>query len=114
MSSPFVIPEEIELLAFFGAEPVERLVDDGYWCYEVVDQRNIRLRFSFNVFEQSVQTALQVAGASLATIVHEGAQVMSVSGDTLTCRFLYAGGQSTLMLRLDGSISLEWSSLRTA
>jgi hypothetical protein len=68
-----LVPDEFALVGFFGAEPVERSVDHGYWCYEMVDARNIRLRFSFDIFEQSVQTALQVADSPLVTIVHEGA-----------------------------------------
>ncbi|MEQ1737161.1 MAG: hypothetical protein ABL886_12255 [Rhodoglobus sp.] len=112
-SEAFAIPDEVELFEFFGADPVERSVDDGYWCYEVVDARNIRLRFSFNLFEQSVQTTLQAAGTPLVTVVHEGAQTMWVSEQTLTCRFSYAGAQATLVLRLVDSIKLEWSSLRT-
>lgn len=114
MTSRFIVPDEIELLEFFGVEPTERSADGGYFCYEVVDSRNVGLRFSFNLFEQSVQTTLRLADAPLATVVHEGAQEMHVSGHTLTCRFSYAGGHSTLVVRFDTSIGLDWSSLRTA
>jgi hypothetical protein len=114
MSTPFAVPDEIELLEFFGVEPVERSIDDGYWCYEIVDARGVQLRFSFNIFERSVQTTLTLTGTPLATMVHEGAQSMTISGHTLTCRFSYQGGRATLVLRFNGSICLEWSSLRSA
>lgn len=110
----FSVPDEVELLEFFGAEPVERSVDDGYWCYEVVDARNVKLRFSFNIFEQSVQTTLQVADSPLITVVHEGARAMKVAKQSLTCSFSYAGSAATLVLRVAGTISLEWASLRMA
>lgn len=108
----FSIPDEIELLEFFWAEPVERSVEDGYWCYEVKDRRGVKLRFSFNLFERSVQTALQVMDSPLITVAHEGATSMVISGQTMTCRFSYAGSDARLVLRLGDSIHLEWSSLR--
>ncbi|MEZ4234251.1 MAG: hypothetical protein R3B89_34065 [Polyangiaceae bacterium] len=110
----FLVPDEFELVEFFGAEPVERSVDDGYWCYEMVDARNVRLRFSFNIFEQSVQTALQVANSPLVTLVHEGARAMKIEDQSLTCSFSYVGSTATLVLRVAGAISLEWASLRKA
>lgn len=114
MSDTFTVPDEVDLLAFFGGEPVERSVDDGYWCYEVADSRNVVLRLSFNLFERSVQTTLVVGGMALATVVHEGAQNMALSGQTLTCRFSYVGARTTLVVRLVDAINVEWSSLRTA
>ncbi|NNB89276.1 hypothetical protein [Corallococcus exiguus] len=112
MSDVFSIPDELELLEFFSAEPVERSVEDGCWCYEVSDRRGVRLRFSFNLFERSVQTALQVMDSPLITVCHEGAESMTVSGKTMTCRFSYQGSDARLVLRLDDSINLDWSSLR--
>ncbi len=86
-SVEFVVPDEMELVEFFGTEPVERQVEDGYWCYEISDNRGVTLRFSFDLFEQSVQTAISVDGAPLATVSHEGAQVMAITDQTLTCVF---------------------------
>ncbi|QAT81662.1 hypothetical protein EJ065_0047 [Corallococcus coralloides] len=111
-SDVFSIPDEIELLEFFWAEPVERSVEDGYWCYEVTDRRGIKLRFSFNLFERSVQTAFQVMDSPLITVSHEGAKSMTVSGKVMTCHFSYEGSDAQLVLRLDDSINLDWSSLR--
>jgi hypothetical protein len=108
----FSVPDEIDLLEFFGAEPVERSVDDGYWCYEVTDARDVRLRFSFNVFERSVQTTLAVAGSSLVTVSHEGACTMRLSESSLTCRFSYVGADATLVLRIAPDINVNWASLR--
>lgn len=109
----FSIPDEVELLEFFGVEPVERSVDDGYWCYEITDAHGMTLRLSFNVFEQSVQTAVLVAGAPLITVVHECARAMKISGQSLTCKFADAGTATTLVLRMAGSVTVDWASLRT-
>lgn len=108
----FSVPNERELVEFFGAEPLDRSVDDGYWCYEVVDGRGVRLRFSFNIFEQSVQTALQVADSSVAVVAHEGARTMTIEDGSLTCRFSYEGGTTTLVVQVAGAISMDWASLR--
>lgn len=109
----FSIPDELELLEFFWAEPVERSVEDGYWCYEVTDRRGVKLRFSFNLFERSVQTALQVMDSPLITVAHEGAITMTVSGRMLTCHFSSGRSDTRLVMRLGDSINLEWSSLQT-
>jgi hypothetical protein len=109
----FTVPDEVELLGFFGAEPIERSIEDGYWCYEIIDARSVRLRFSFRILEQSVQTTLQVASSPLVTVVHEGARTMRVEHGLLTCRFSYDGSMAILVLRVDQAISLEWTSLRT-
>jgi hypothetical protein len=110
----FSVPDALELTEFFGAEPVERSTDGGYACYEVADPRGVKLRLSFDVLERSVQTTIQVAHSPLITVVHEGARTMEVAPDRLICRFSYVSSDATLVLRLAGSISLEWSSLRKA
>jgi hypothetical protein len=113
MIAPFVVPHESDLREFFGAEPVECSVEDGYWCYEVVDERDAALRFSFKLFERSVQATLSVAQRPLVTVAQEGAEFMGLSGRTLTCRFACPGGRGTLVLRIDREIYLDWSTLMT-
>ena len=41
--------------------------EDGYGCYEISDERGVTLRFSFHLFERSVQTVLSVTWSSLRT-----------------------------------------------
>jgi hypothetical protein len=113
MRGVFVVPDDVDMLEFFGSEPVERAVENGYWCYEVADDRGVTLRFSFNLFEQSVQTALFVGGTKVATVAHEGAVRMTIDDQTLTCRFSYSGAEARLLLRVADSINVEWSSLRS-
>ena len=105
-------PDEMEFLEFFGAAPVESSAQDGYWCYAIADARGICLRFSFSMFERSVQTVVHAQGSHLATIVYEGATEITIDKETLTCVFLGVDCRATLVLRVAPEIRLEWSRLR--
>jgi hypothetical protein len=104
---------EVELLEFFGVEPVTRAPEDGYWCYEVSDARGVTLRFSFHLFERSVQTALSLGGLHLATVSHEGADRMVIREAKLRCEFSTGGQRTTLAVETGEALSVTWSSLRT-
>jgi hypothetical protein len=113
MASEFRALDEVELLEFFGVEPVARTVEDGYWCYEVADERGVTLRFSFNLHERSIQTALSLGGSPIATVSHEGADQMAVREGKLRCEFSTKGEKTTLTVETGGSLSVTWSTLRT-
>ena len=113
MQSQFQVLDEAELTDFFSVGPLDRTVEDGYWCYEVSDERGVKLRFSFNIYEMSVQTALSVGGAAAATVSHEGAERMLVRDGKLRCEFSTGGDRTTLTLECDRTLSVVWSTLRT-
>lgn len=113
MTNEFRALSELDLLEFFGVEPIEREVNDGYWCYETSDSRGVTLRFSFHLFERSVQTALSLAGSPVVTVSHEGAERMLVRDGKLRCEFSAAGEKTTLTVGLERALSVVWSSLRT-
>jgi hypothetical protein len=113
MGSQFIVPDEYELDSFFGASAVDRSVEDGYWCYEFVDSMSVRLRFSFTLNERSVQTEVCVGEHSVALVVHEGAERMSIAGNTLSALFRLDGAHATLVVSLHERIAIEWSTLRT-
>ena len=52
------VPEEYELAEFFECNECDSIPEDGYRCYTISDSRGCRLTFSFNVFEQSIQTSI--------------------------------------------------------
>jgi hypothetical protein len=106
------VPDEVELLAFFGAEPTDRSIDDGYWCYEVTDQRGITLRLSFNIFEQSIQTTMSLGQTPVATVSHESALRMVIRDDRLQCEFSSADSRATLTVENGPNLSVVWSTLR--
>lgn len=114
MNYDFNVPDKINLLDYFAKEPVECDVENGYWCYEVTDEYGVSLRFSFDVFERSVQTVLSANAVQVATVSHEGASSMIIDGKVLTCQFSYKGSSAKLTLRVRDRISVEWSSIRSS
>jgi hypothetical protein len=109
----FETPDEDELLELFGAEPIERSVEDGYWCYETADRRGLCLRLSFNIYERSVQTVLSLDGALIERVSHEHAIYMLVRDGKLHCEFVSVDSKALLTVELGPNLSLEWSTLRT-
>lgn len=109
----FSVPDELDLVEFFGAEPIERSVEDGYWCYVTTDSREVRLRFSFNIFERSVQTELALGGGPVTTVSHEGATNLRREGSTLYCDFLGSDWRASLTIVVGAVLHAEWSTLRT-
>jgi hypothetical protein len=109
----FLVPDQVELLEFFGSGPVTQVVEDGYWCYEISDTRGLVLRLSFNLHERSVQTVLSLRGSNIATVSHEGADRMLLRDGKLRCEFSSGSEKTTLTLETGRSISVTWSSLRT-
>jgi hypothetical protein len=113
MALQFRTPDDAELLEFFGAEPVARVVEDGYWCYQISDARGAELRFSFNLYEASVQTVVSLGNLQIATVSHEGADRMVLRDRKLRCEFSSSGMKTTLTVEIGPKLSVVWSSLRT-
>jgi hypothetical protein len=113
MTLRFEVLDEVELLEFFGTDPVERSAEDGYWCYAVTDERGVMLRFSFNIFERSVQTVVSLGGTNIATVSHEAADRMIVRDGKLRCEFSSEDSKTTLSVETGRSLSVVWSTLST-
>jgi hypothetical protein len=113
MTPKFDVPDEVELLEFFGDDPVERSVEDGYWCYVMTDERGLTLRFSFNIYERSVQTIVSLGGARVARVSHEAADRMVVRDGKLVCEFSSDGSKTTLSVEGGRGLCVVWSTLRT-
>jgi hypothetical protein len=109
----FQIPDEHELLEFFGSEPIERAVEDGYWCYQVNGPEGTTLRFSLNLYERSVQTELLIGASSITTTSHEMASQLAVHGSRLRCEFLCVDCRATLTIDAAHHYTAVWSTLRT-
>jgi hypothetical protein len=112
MSAQMKVPHIAELTEFFGAEPVEQSIDDGYWCYEVADQRGIALRFSLNIYEHSVQTTLSLSGERLTTVSHEFADNIRFREGALYCEFSTRSSSTSLTVDLRKGVSVVWATLR--
>ena len=113
----FQTPDEVSLLEFFEAEPIIA-PQEGFWCYEVTDSDETKLRFSFNTFERSVQTTLLKGERELMSICQEGAirltQTSTSSGPMLRGEFQYENARSTLEIRVQPEILVRWSTLAYA
>lgn len=109
----FQVPDELELEAFFGCEPVERAVDDGYWSYEVRCAGKITLRFSFQLPDRSVQTELRQGSTVLAVVCHEMATNLRVENGELRCQFESRDSRGSLVISAAEGYSVSWSTLRT-
>jgi len=58
MAHEFRALDEAELLEFFGVNPVERVVDDGYWCYEIASRISRRVfpgKFGFETYTRPAE-----------------------------------------------------------
>ncbi len=111
-TTSFSALDEIELLDFFGVEPLERDAADGYWAYEVTDQRGVTLRFSFSLYERSVQTVVRLGESVVASVSYEGAVSMRREGAVLRCDFLASGAKGTLSMSFGEAVRVDWATLR--
>ena len=113
MTAQFQVPDEVELLEFFGSDPIERSAEDGYFCYAATDVRGLTLHFSFNLHERSVQTTLSLQGASVSSVSHEAADRIALRERELRCDFSALDSRTTLVVALYPLILVVWSALRT-
>jgi hypothetical protein len=104
---------ELELLSFFEGEPVEANPSDGFWRYAVEDHSGVKLDFSFNVFEKSVQVEIRNGDAVIALISREGASSLNVDSlndvETINVRFESEDTKGHLMIRWRSGVFCEWS-----
>lgn len=107
------VPGEFELTRFFEGPPIERAPEDGYWCFASQDARGIKLRFSFNVFERSIQTVLSLDQDVLESVSHEHADALQIDGGELRATFTGRDEKTLLVVRVSPAITVKWSTLLT-
>lgn len=113
MGSQFKVPDESDLIEFFRSEPVDKAAEDGYWCYELTDARGVKLRFSFSVYERSVQTVLSLEGEKIETVSHESAERLTIADGILRCEFLLPTARTILVIDVRNQLSVTWANLVT-
>ncbi len=111
----FSVPDEYLMFEIFEQEPSQAFPEDGFWCYEVTDNDGITLRFSFNLFEQSVQTSILINGRNIQTVCQEGAvsltPVLEHGNRGLRGKFQFGAEDSTLEIQVAPEIKVRWSAL---
>ena len=111
-----IVPDYIDLLEFFGDSPYEENKSDGYWMYEFIDREGVKLIFSCNEIEESIQAILNIGNYNLAIISGELASRISIlhdkNGKYLTCDFSNAEVVTKVEIRVEPRISLRWFTLK--
>jgi hypothetical protein len=110
-SDNFIVLDEYEFLEFFEVEPVEKSIEDGYWCYELLDSNQVQLRFSFNVFEKSIQTEISMNDKIIMTTSYEGDVKMSLRDNMLYCEFIESEKKTVLTVSVKDFIKVDWSTI---
>lgn len=104
-------PSELELLEFFGVEPVAQ---DDVTVYTVCDDSGLALALSFNTADDSLQTTLQVGERIIAVMCQEGMTRLWISDGVLRCEFMLEDVRVNVAVCTHPSIRVEWSGLRTS
>ncbi len=109
----FLVPTERELLEWFGCPP--KGGSDSRYAFEVVDSVNVKLRFSFDVIQSSVQTTIFINDVPVTKVVHENARklwLQDIGGrKTLRAEFATKEEVTQLVIEIEPRIRVEWSSL---
>lgn len=109
------IPDELELLDFFETTPLERTPEEGFYCYQVSDNRGITLVISFSGIEGSFQIRLKNAEEEVALFSQEGAKRLvlrrDASGKYLYCEFELGLVKTSAEVRVLPKISVKWNTL---
>ena len=105
-------PRVPEFVHFFDGQPSESKPDDGYWCYKIVDRRGVTLRFSYDIFERSVQTQIYIGNDLVETVSREAAREIRIEDDKLVVTFEDAGMKTSLSVQVRPTIVVVWSGVR--
>ena len=111
----FDCPSEHELTEWFGCVPEKD--EDFRYRYRVSDRFDVRLIFSFDVIEASIQTIVTVGDAPVTKVVHEGARRLWLEdlGKTrlLRAEYFSQGYLTQMTVEIEPRIRVEWSTLRS-
>ncbi|MCB9751775.1 MAG: hypothetical protein H6713_17510 [Myxococcales bacterium] len=109
------VPDTLDLLAFFEADPVDS-DDEFFYEYLHIDPTGVTLRFTFDIGERSVQTELRLGERVVDRVCSEGAVRIGIESlderETLRVLFEHVGVKTTLDLVLKPQIEISWSTLR--
>lgn len=105
----FSVPDDLELLEFFGSAPTLR--DDGLHVYEMRGSQGVVLRFSFDVFERSIQTRLSVNDEVQSVVCQENALRMWIDKAGLHADFVPSTTRTRLLIVSVPNLQVQWSTL---
>lgn len=70
--------DELKFLELFWVEPTISKPNDGYWCYEVTDELGVKLKFSIDLVQESVQIDVRVSDTPIVIFSFELVQFIEV------------------------------------
>jgi len=106
---PLDYPSALDLLIFFGTEPIE---EGDVTTYEVQDDSGLVLSFSFDTSEGSIQTIVKQYGRVVSLTSQECLTRMWIDGDTFRAEFESGNYRITLAFKIYPFLQLKWSGLR--
>lgn len=106
-----IYPSCLELLEFFGVEPEQ---SDDVTLFRVCDSLGVSLDFSFNASDDSLQTAMNVAGHCICLVSHERMTRFWIEQGILRAEFVFDDYTTVLCLLTRPTIQVRWGSLRTS
>lgn len=102
-------PTQLQLLEFFGVEPV---IQDDVTAYTVSDGSGLALTLSFNTADASLQTSLQIGQRVIAVVCQEGMTRFCISDGVLMCEFVHEDIRINVAVSTHPNIHVEWSGFR--
>lgn len=115
MSKIVEYPEELDMLQAFSLGAKNSEPEDGYWCYEFVDDFGVKLKFSFDVFEGSIQTVLSFQDRVVQIVLIEGQGNLRLErrqdNYILLGHLLTRDTTNFLEIQVKPKILVKWSSL---
>lgn len=102
-------PSELELLNFFGVDPI---ADGDVLRYTLSGEPGLTLTVSLNMADDSLQTTLSIAGNPVAVVCHEGLSQLRIVDGAMLGEFFHETYRIVLNIELQPHMRLEWSGLR--
>jgi hypothetical protein len=105
-------PTELNMLETFGISPYAKQPKDGFWSYRFSNGQ-VTLLFSFNIFEQFIQTRLFVDDMLIDRVTHEGVQTISLINDRkiIIAKCIADAFAAELTIHLEDTIQITWNTL---
>ncbi|MBE1277688.1 hypothetical protein [Enterovibrio baiacu] len=105
------IPEEWELIDFFGSSKYKSKPEDGFHCYELNTEAGLAFEFSLNIFQSSVLMRLEFNQEEIVNIYQEAVLNLCIEnspkGKTLIISFDEDALSRSLIVRMDPTIHVS-------
>ncbi|WP_133154825.1 hypothetical protein [Enterovibrio norvegicus] len=105
------IPEEWELIEFFGSSKYKSKPEDGFHCYELNTEAGLALEFSLNIFQSSVLIKIKSNQEEVVNIYQEAVVKLCIEngpkGKALTIYFFDDALSRSLIVRVDPTIHVS-------